>query len=68
VITIAISIAGDSLSVQGDQLSFPDARALVDDWFHLIAHADQTRIDALVARGITASQKLTDAVTATSPP
>ncbi len=67
MLKIAIVIAGDSLDVEGD-VTFPDARALVDAWFLSVARGDQVTLDALVARGNNANQKLQAVVAATSHP
>ncbi len=64
MLKIAIVIAGDSLEVEGD-VTFPDARALVDAWFLSVARGDQVTLDALVARGNDANQKLQAVITAT---
>lgn len=65
-LTVKITIGSDTLEVVGD-VAISDARAVIDQWFGSLAHAEQCRVDALVKRLSASTDRLQKRVTEATP-
>lgn len=66
MLIVKIAIGSDTLDVEGD-LALADARAVIDQWFQSVTHADQYRVDALARRLALINDRLKQHVTEATP-